>query len=64
MVLVIAWWGASQLRSTVGKYWRGIRSSAFTAIGLITAIIAVEDLGTAVLIFAVACLSIYSRPAI
>ena len=58
MVLVIAWWGASQAEH-FGKYWKGF-VLPLSCIGIITAIIAVEDLGTAVLIFAVACLVLFA----
>ena len=54
MVLVTAWWGASKV-ALVGKFWKGFVLPV-SILGCITGIIAVEDLGTAVLLFCVACL--------
>lgn len=53
MVAVVAWWSASHLDS-MKLYWKGF-IPPIVGIGAITAIIGVEDLGTAVLLFAVTC---------
>lgn len=54
MLLAIAWWGSTKLPLR-NSFWKGFVPLMAT-IGTIAAIIAVEDLGTAVLIFAVACI--------
>jgi cell division protein FtsW len=53
MVAVVAWWSTNNFES-LRTYWRGF-IPPLLGVGTIAAIIAVEDLGTAVLIFAVAC---------
>ena len=58
MVLVVAWWGSTHLR-TLGSFWRGF-VPPMLGLGAIVAIIAVEDLGTAILIFAVACFVLFA----
>jgi cell division protein FtsW len=58
MVLLVAWWGSTQLQHN-RSFWRGFVPPMF-GIGLIAVIIAVEDLGTAVLIFAVACFVLFA----
>ena len=58
MVLVVAWWGATHLHN-IRQYWRGF-VPPIIGIGAIAAIIAVEDLGTAVLIFTVACFVLFA----
>ncbi|MBT4529761.1 MAG: FtsW/RodA/SpoVE family cell cycle protein [Phycisphaerae bacterium] len=61
MVLIVAWWGSNQFQH-VGNFWRGF-VLPISGIGVIAAIIAVEDLGTAVLIFTVACLVLFASGA-
>jgi len=53
MVAVVAWWSASHLDSM--KLYRKGFIPPIVGIGAITAIIGVEDLGTAVLLFTVTC---------
>jgi cell division protein FtsW len=53
MVAVVAWWSTSNFES-LRTYWKGF-IPPILGVGTIAAIIAVEDLGTAVLIFATAC---------
>jgi cell division protein FtsW len=58
MVAVVAWWSAHHFES-LKMYWRGF-IPPLIGIGAIAAIIAVEDLGTAVLIFATACFVLFA----
>jgi len=58
MVLVVAWWGATHLQN-IRLFWKGF-IPPIIGIGAIAAIIAVEDLGTAVLIFTVACFVLFA----
>lgn len=58
IVLVVAWWGASHVE-TMKLYLRGFLPP-IAVVGVITAMIAVEDLGTAVLIFATACILFFA----
>jgi cell division protein FtsW len=58
MVLVIAWWGSKNAQ-IIHTFWRGF-APPIIGIGAIAAIIAVEDLGTAVLIFTVACFVLFA----
>jgi len=58
MVFLVAWWGSTQLKLS-NTFWRGF-APAIIGIGAITAIIAIEDLGTAALIFAVACIVLFA----
>ena len=58
MVLVVAWWGATQLEN-MRLYVRGFLPT-IAVVGVITAMIAVEDLGTAVLIFTTACVVFFA----
>jgi cell division protein FtsW len=58
MVLVVAWWGATHLQN-IRLYWKGF-IPPILGISTIAAIIAVEDLGTAVLIFTVACFVLFA----
>ena len=58
MVIVIAWW-SSQHFKTLESYWKGFIPPIIGA-GTIAAMIAVEDLGTAVLIFATACFVLFA----
>ena len=58
MVLVVAWWGATHLKQ-MKLYVRGFLPP-IALVGVMTAIIAVEDLGTAVLIFTTACIVFFA----
>lgn len=58
MVAVLTWW-CSQKSTMLQKYWRGF-IPPILGIGTIAAIIAVEDLGTAVLIFVTACFILFA----
>lgn len=58
MVLVVAWWGATHLED-MKVYVRGFLPP-IAVVGVITAMIAVEDLGTAVLIFTTACILFFA----
>jgi cell division protein FtsW len=58
MVLVVAWWGATHLEQ-MKLYVRGFLPP-IALVGVMTAIIAVEDLGTAVLIFTTACIVFFA----
>jgi cell division protein FtsW len=53
MVGLIAWYATSRA-SVLGGFWRGL-VPALAVIGIVSAFVAVEDLGTAVLIAASAC---------
>lgn len=61
VVLVAAWWTANKF-DTLKHYWKGF-VPPIACIGFVCAIIAVEDLGTAVLVFAVACFILYAAGA-
>ena len=58
MVLVVAWWGATHLEH-MKFYVRGFLPP-IAIVGVMTTIIAVEDLGTAVLIFTTACVVFFA----
>ena len=58
MVAVIAWWSSQHLDSLT-LYWRGF-IPPIIGIGAIVSIIAVEDLGTAVLLFVATCFILLS----
>jgi cell division protein FtsW len=58
MVAVLAWW-CSRNFTSLQKYWQGF-IPPILGIGTIVAIIAVEDLGTAVLIFVTACFILFA----
>lgn len=58
MVVITAWWGATRLEN-MKLYVRGFLPP-IAVVGVITAIIAVEDLGTAVLIFTTACIIFFA----
>jgi len=58
LVLLVAWWGSTLLQ-TNHTFWRGF-VPPMLGIGAIATIIAVEDLGTAVLIFTVACFILFA----
>ncbi|MDP7005819.1 MAG: FtsW/RodA/SpoVE family cell cycle protein [Phycisphaerales bacterium] len=53
MVIALAWWSSKHL-CDLSKYLKGFLP-IIAIVGLVSAVIAIEDLGTAVLIFAVAC---------
>ena len=61
MVFIVAWWGSSFLQLN-NSFLKGF-APAIIAIGCIAAIIAIEDLGTAVLIFSVACFVLFAAGA-
>ena len=54
LVLVIAWWGSSHIQD-IQSFWKGF-VPPILGIVAVTAFIAIEDLGTAVLIAMVSCL--------
>lgn len=58
IVLLVAWWGSTLLQ-TNRTFWKGF-VPPMLGIGVIATIIAVEDLGTAVLIFTVACIILFA----
>ena len=58
MVIVIAWW-SSQHFDSLKMYWKGFIPPIF-GVSAIAAMIAVEDLGTAVLIFSTACFILFA----
>ena len=58
MVFLVGWWGSTQIQR-VNTFWRGF-VPPMLGVGVIAAIIAVEDLGTAVLIFTVACFMLFA----
>ena len=58
MVAIVAWWSAQHLDS-LSSYWRGF-IPPIIGIGAIVSIIAVEDLGTAVLLFGATCFVLFS----
>ncbi len=58
MVAVIAWWSSQHLDSLT-LYWRGF-IPPIIGIGAIVSIIAVEDLGTAVLLFVATCFILFA----
>jgi len=58
MVLVVAWWGATHLEQ-MKLYCKGFLPPIAIAVA-VTAMIAVEDLGTAVLIFTTACIVFFA----
>ena len=58
MVLIVAWWGSTFIQRN-NSFWRGF-VLPMLGIGCIATIIAIEDLGTAVLIFAVACFVLFA----
>jgi len=58
LVLAIAWWGSTHIQE-IRLFWKGF-VPPMLAIGAITAFIAIEDLGTAVLIMAVSCLILFA----
>ena len=61
MILAIAWWGSTRVNE-IQKFWRGF-IPPILGLSAIVAIIAVEDLGTAVLIFGVACFVLFAAGA-
>ena len=61
MVFIVAWWGSSYLQRN-NDFLKGF-APAILAIGCIAAIIAIEDLGTAVLIFSVGCFLLFAAGA-
>lgn len=61
LVLVVACWASMHIEETK-QYWRDF-VVPLAVVGLICAIIAVEDLGTAVLIFVVACILFFAAGA-
>jgi cell division protein FtsW len=58
MVVVLAWWSSQNFES-LGRYWKGF-IPPIIGVGTIAAMIAVEDLGTAVLIFATSCFILFA----
>lgn len=58
MVLIAAWWAANNFKS-FQQYWRGF-IPPILCVGLLCAFIAIEDLGTAVLVFIVACFILFA----
>jgi len=58
LVLAIAWWGSTHIQE-IRLYWKGF-VPPMLVIGAVTAFIAIEDLGTAVLIMAVSCLILFA----
>ena len=54
MALIVAWWASTHLEN-LKQYWKGF-IPAIAGVGIVATIISVEDLGTAVLIFVVACI--------
>ncbi len=61
VVLVAAWWTANNNRFLL-HYWRGF-IPPIVCIGVLCAFIAIEDLGTAVLVFLVACMILFAAGA-
>ncbi|HIB50915.1 MAG TPA: hypothetical protein EYO40_06520, partial [Phycisphaerales bacterium] len=58
MVLAIAWWGSTKANE-IRSFWKGF-VPPILGLSAIVAIIAIEDLGTAVLIFGVACFVLFA----
>jgi cell division protein FtsW len=58
LVLVVAWWGSTYIQWN-NSFWKGF-APPILGIGFVAAIIAVEDLGTAVLIFSAMCVVLFA----
>jgi cell division protein FtsW len=58
LIAVIAWWSSKNLDS-IHYYWKGF-IPPIIGVGAIAAMIAVEDLGTAVLLFTAACFVLFA----
>ena len=61
MVLVAAWWTANNAHFFI-KYWKGF-VPPIACVGLLCVLIGIEDLGTAVLVFLVACIMLFAAGA-
>jgi len=58
MVVVIAWWSSKNVKN-ITSYWKGF-IPPIIGVGAISAMISIEDLGTAVLLFSVTCFILFA----